>query len=389
MANPILNLGNNEWATKSESLLGYSKSGSNFKPVPFTHSRASIGTTIDRNGVLQTEAGNIPRIDFKDNIKGTLLLEPQRTNYALNSNDASQWNNVGGSQSITKTQNYSIAPDGTQTAARLQASVTGSQYALISRSTSSITGSYSASVYVKSNTGSSQNISFYGRNSSTSAISVGTEWQRIEFQGSGTSGQNLYFNVGTHAGLGGDDNIDILVWGGQIEQGTYPTSYIPTEGSTVTRLVDRCTGGGDDDLFNDSEGTLFLDIYDFKSSVNPEITLSSGSATNRITLVYYASSNQLRFFISSNNVVQADQFVSYTYSQRNKIALRYKQNDFKAYINGTQVFSDTSGNTPIGLSRFDFSKYDQSNGFVEGKINQAMVFNEALSDSELQTLTTL
>ena len=63
--------------------------------------------------------------------------------------------------------------------------------------------------------------------------------------------------------------------------------------------------------------------------------------------------------VANGGVAQAkiDSFynISYTFDQRNKIAFRYKQNDFKAYINGTQVFSDTSGNTPTGISRFDFA----------------------------------
>jgi hypothetical protein len=113
MANPKLKLGNDIWATKQKSLLAYNDEGGNYKSIPFQVDRISGGTYVGRNGLIQSAASNEPRIDFTSNTKGALLLEPQRTNYALNSNDASQWGNVGGSQSITKTQNYSTAPDGT------------------------------------------------------------------------------------------------------------------------------------------------------------------------------------------------------------------------------------------------------------------------------------
>ena len=241
------------------------------------------------------------------------------------------------------------------------------------------------SVYIKSNTSDSYTLGI-DNTGQVETITVTPQWQRFSY--SVTNSDRLQISL-----RGGGQTVsayaDVSMWGGSLENGTYVTSYIPTSSAAVTRVKDEVFNGGNQYIFNDSEGTLFLDNYDFKSSVNPEITLSNGAASNRITLVYYPSSNQLRFFISSNNVVQADQFVSYTYSQRNKIALRYKQNDFKAYINGTQVFSDTSGNTPVGLSRFDFSKYDHTNGFFEGEIYQTTIYNEALSASELATITTI
>lgn len=419
MANPILNLGNNEWATKSESLLGYSKSGSNFKSVPFTHSRESIGATIDRNGVLQTEAGNIPRIDFKDNIKGSLLLEPQRTNLLKYSEDFT--NAVWSKTNTTIISDDTISPSGELNADKFARTSTSGSWMVQSISKGATATTYTTSAFIKK--GSDNYFAARAQGSYPSRLEIrfsfdteeifyaqtisafvlldygvenyANDWYRIYFTYTTDTHTSLQIHFSPRATSGNIDNSDTsssayaYIWGAQTELGTYASSYISTGASSVTRLKDTCLNAGNSNLFNDSEGTLFLDVYDFKSSVNPEITLSNGSATNRITLVHYPSSNQLRFYITSNNVVQADQFVSYTYSQRNKIALRYKQNDFKAYINGTQVFSDTSGNTPIGLSRFDFSKYDQTNGFLEGEVYQTMIFNEALSDSELQTLTTL
>ena len=355
-------------------------------------------TRVNSQGLIETVNANVPRLDypFIDGVVQDcphLLLEAQSTNYALNSNDASQWSNVGGSQSITKTANYATAPDGSLTATRLQATATGSNYSLISISTTSFTGDYAGSVYLKSNTGSTENVIVYGRNTSVTSYPIGNEWQRVEIQGSGTSGQNLYLYLGSFPNNGSDESIDILVWGGQLEQGTYPTSYIQTGASTVTRLKDECTNSGNADLFNDSEGTLFVDLENFDTTAT-ELTLSNGFADKRITFLFYGSTfgtpNKIRFFVANGTTqVDSSYSISYTFNQRNKIAFRYKQNDFKAYINGTQVFSDTSGTIATTLSRFDFANFNATSGFIEGKINQAMVFNEALSDSELQTLTTL
>ena len=373
---------------------GY-KSGTLYSVVPntadgdFTVTGDPQGeaTRVNKDGLIETVSANVPRLNY-DFIDGVvqpdphLLLEPERTNSLTYSEDftGSNWF-IQNSASLTP--NNVVAPDGTLTASTLQNADGTSISGNVLQKNITFSSDCVTSIYIKSlgsTTVALCSRTANGTQTFTSYNISGNEWKRFDrFINASSSALNQFSIGGT--------NGDIAVWGAQVEAGSYPTSYIPTSGSAVTRTVDKCLNAGDANLFNDTEGTLFLDVYDFKSSANPEITLSSGSASNRITLVYYPSSNQLRFFISSNNVVQADQFVSYTYSQRNKIALRYKQNDFKAYINGTQVFSDTSGNTPVGLSKFDFSKYDQSNGFVEGKINQAMVFNEALTDSELETIT--
>ena len=277
MATPKLKLGNDKWATKQRSLLAFNDEGNNFKSLPFQVERLSGGSYVGRNGLVQYAATEEPRIDFTNYSKGSLLLEPQRTNYALNSNDASQWANVGGSQSITKTANFATAPDGTQTATRLQATATGSNYSLISISTTAFTGDYAGSVYLKSNTGSTENVVVYGRNTTVTSYAIGNEWQRIDLQGSGTSGQNLYLFIGSFPNNGSDESIDVLVWGGQLEAGDYSTSYIPTAGSASTRIQDEVIKGGNDYLFNDTEGTLFVDLENFDVvGGTRELTLSNG-----------------------------------------------------------------------------------------------------------------
>ena len=64
------------------------------------------------------------------------------------------------------------------------------------------------------------------------------------------------------------------------------------------------------------------------------------------------------------------------------------KNDFSVFLNGSKIDSDTSGTTPIGLNKLDFKGGDTLYPFY-GNVKQVAVFNEALSDSELATLTTL
>ena len=79
MANTI-KLGNGNWATKEGSLLAYNDENNNFKPLPFTTTRASSATVVNKQGLIETVGSGIPRIDFSDDANGALLLEPTATN---------------------------------------------------------------------------------------------------------------------------------------------------------------------------------------------------------------------------------------------------------------------------------------------------------------------
>ena len=383
-------------------------------------------TRVNSQGLIETVNANVPRLDYPF-INGVvqdcphLLLEPQRTNLLTYSEDFTQWNTLRGTLNV----NNITSPTGSLNGGLYTKTESGNEGYVFRDLTVSSVGTYTASVFFKYNNnqyvhfllwdGSSNGVRCYfdiqngnvgsavafGTTFSASDLSMedyGNGWYKCSAKftttGTDTIWQFRFSPSGGNNSSNSNTGAKFYFFGAQIEQGSYPTSYISTNGSSVTRLKDECFNGGNADLFNDIEGTLFVDLENFDTT-STELTLSSGSSSNRITFLFYGSAfgvpNKIRFYLASAGSAQVDSLynISYTFNQRNKIAFKYKQNDFKIYINGTQVFSDTSGNTPIGLSRFDFASFDATSGFIEGKINQAMVFNEALSDSELQTLTTL
>ena len=63
----------------------------------------------------------------------------------------------------------------------------------------------------------------------------------------------------------------------------------------------------------------------------------------------------------------------------------YQQNNFKLFINGVNVLSDTNGITPVGLNNLSFDINSVAPFY--GKVKGVYVFNEALTDDELQQLT--
>ena len=373
---------------------GY-KAGTLYSVLPtngdgdFTTTRTSSATRVNKSGLIETVLSNVPRLDYSDGSCPSLLLEPESTNYATNSNNISVWNNLTQNGSITSTANYSTAPDGTQTASRLQMSVNGSGYALKSKSTTSIIGDYVASVYLKTTSGNTQNVCAAGRGSIQDVFSVTGEWQRFEINGNATNGLSSYFNLGVYTSFAGADNpIDILAWGGQIEAGTRASSYIPTTTSAVTRNADTCFGAGNINVFNDSEGILFFKTATRYFGSSYYLSLSNGSTSNRI-LFRFTSTTQIRLTIISNNSSSVDQYVNVpNITQYNNYAIKYKQNDFALWVNGSEVATDTSGNTPINLSEFAF---DSGNGTLPfaGNVKDVRYYNTALTDAELQELTTI
>ena len=354
--------------------------------------RTSEATRINKDGLIEQVSPELPRQDWEGSNCPSLLMEPERTNYATNNTSMETYNIVGGSNpSPTLTGNYTMAPDGTLTATRLKVSVTGTNYSLIGFPTTSSDGSgggyYVASVYVKSNTGSSQEIAFYGQSSAPNERTVTTEWTRLQFTGQ-RSGNTKYAYLGTINAT--DDDIDISVWGAQIELvNSYPSSLIYTEGSPVTRTKDY-TVGWSGSWINDadlSEGSFFVDATHFKRPLNGycQITLSNGGGSyirniyedGRVRTTAWYGVAQFDYFDTG-----ADQ------DQRNKILLTFKENEFKLYRAGQLITTDTSGVVPTGLSRLDLANQSGTDRFFEGKIHDIRVFDYVLSEEEAIALTT-
>ena len=92
-----LKFGNGQWAVKEGSTLAYNDENNNFKPLPFNFERGSSATVVNKDGLIETVGSDMPRIDYKDDSEGSLLLEPSRTNLITYSEsfDNSYWTKSG------------------------------------------------------------------------------------------------------------------------------------------------------------------------------------------------------------------------------------------------------------------------------------------------------
>ena len=397
MAN-TLNLGNGEWGTKEDSLLGYNSENAAYKPLAFDFTRASSGTVVNRQGLIETVQSGIPRIDFLGNTKGALLLEPQSTNLLPYSSDFSNaaWGkqSAGVASAPIVTSNYSISPDGTQNADRvifdINGGTTSSDLSQIAESVGSSIGDVTNSLWIKSNTASNYNMSFVNAFGNFTSIIVTNQWQRFDVT-STTVSTSPVLKLRLRGSESTSDSADVSIWGAQIEQ-NYLTSYIPTQGSTVTRVQEVCNNGGSASTFNNSQGVLYVEVKGFQEAPDSSgyITISSPtvSFTNAV-IMQFRNNGDLRIYIggsASSNIQFIDANINFT--ENNKIAVQYDSigSNYKLFVNGVSIARrvQATNQSVSGLSELNFNY-----GTLEfvGNVKAVAVWKTFLTDLELEKLS--
>lgn len=293
-----------------------------------TFSRASSGTFVGSNRLIQTAAVNEPRFDH-DPVTGEslgLLIEEERTNFFLNSDTLS-------TQSVTST-----AVD----------------YAL----------------------------SFYG---------TGT----VTLSGSAT---------GTLAGTGANERVSLVVTAtagtitatvagtvenGQLEAGSFPSSYISTSGSTVTRSPDIATieGTNFSSWYNQSEGTIFSNISPLDADSGRGYLFNSGNANQRLGQNADDDSNFALFMskVGTTSLATAESGMP----KPIKACLAYKPGSSRGAIDGgLKTLSTTINNVPTAITQVGLGcqNYD-STGFLNGHIKRLAYFSTRKTDAELSEMT--
>ena len=344
----------------------------------FTFSRGGNASRTDSSGEIVTESANIPRIDYTDGC-GSWLLESQSTNLVNNSELLNTY--FYSKVDTTITDNYGTSPSGETNSSRIQfVDDTSFCYNVISVSTD-----HTSSVFVKGVSGETVRFGIGSNVLTGDLFTFNGLWQRIDFTAS--SATQIFFSS-----YGGATTRDFEAFGLQLEALSYATSYIPTSGATNTRLQDIANNSGNASLINSTEGVLYAEIAALANTNSYRlIDLSNGGSINRIYLAYTNSNNKIRVVVRVANSDQIDyQYTLTDATEFNKIAIKYKENDFALWVNGTEVFTDSSGITfpSDTLNVINFSNIFGTENF-HGKAKAVAVYKEALTDAELQSLTTI
>ena len=405
-----------------------------------TFTRDSFGTYTDDMGILKYASNNVPRFDHDPTTGESLglLIEESRTNQMIYSSDITDngsQNTSYGIQNGTVTGDATTAPDGTTTADKYAANSTNGIHRVdlfftsgqISNSTV-----YSFSVFVKANGYDKLHIRYGGYNAdnhglgydlsdgttfagkfdgtsslgavtSSSMIAYPNGWYRCSFTfttagdaASGAAGIFYYIsNSEATTNFAGDGSSGMYFWGAQMEVGSFPTSYIPTSGSTVTRDDDDAVIKGTDftDFYNETEGTLFAEFNTEATSGNVSKWVMSmrqpDNNNNYIAMTTYNTTKQ-PITINNNGSSQAGitgggNVVAGVFT---RMVGSYKLNDVDAAVDGTLLTPDTNATMPTGLTQMDIGRgWTNSDQKLEGRIKSIKYYNKKLPDAQLQGLT--
>ena len=359
-----------------------------------TFERASTATYVGRDGLIKTAGEDEPRFDHDPETGESLglLIEETRTNLIPHSQElnAATWNKYFGS---SVSANYAIAPDGTQTADRIIFDGTPAGQVTHNLSGLTIGQQYIFSAWVKSD-GSSNNSCLLYISGDAIQIIPTSEWKRIYVSRTATlTGENPLFLCGVANSL--------LVWGVQFEAGSFPTSYIPTSGSTATRAFDNAIIQGENfnSFFNPSEGSI---ICKYKKDHWPVASgnilyervweIGDGTDNNNINIFNdptQPTGNSIRYRVrtSSTNVFGPTTITTGT-NQTPTVALGYAKDNFVFVIDGTLVAADTSGDLPV-VDRLHIGGRYGSDSFdrFNNTISKLFYYPKRITVAQLQTLT--
>ena len=370
-----------------------------------TFSRASGGTYLDSSGILQTAVTDIPRIDYNPDgtVKG-LLIEEARTNLITYSEDFTNafWQKpVVGITAGAISSPVGLASKATPTA-------TTQSFIELFGSTINITSgqAYAGGYLLKA--GELRYAQLIGASAAYGSFAVNFDL---------LLGEITYNAVSTNAGIidfgGGwfycwaaptalatvstgrialnfittatDGRGSVQTFNGtdglyvafsQLEAGSFPTSYIPTSGSTATRAADIASIPVTDFGYNQDQGTVVI-----KLGTSNGVSAAIGNAT---------FNSDLRFTIDNlargvgsdypKNVALG------TYSGELNVAVAMKEDAYAGSADGGTVATDTSASMPQNPTLLQIGK--DYGGYLNGHIKSIQYYPRRLTDTQLQELTT-
>ena len=393
-----------EYFTITSTTTGYLQMGTG-------NSGHSLNVSIRNISVKEVTRDNVPRIDYTGGGCPHILAEPQRTNLAQYSEQLNVAPNVVDNANYTS--NFYVSPNGLTEAPKFEETTANDRHGFYQYQTVT-SNSYSVSIYTKeidrryiclqSNLTSINQYTFFDLQLGT-VVSEGTGWTAtITAVGSNgwykltaictaVAGSRYVIFGSSVDGLSntyvGDGSL-FTFWGLQLEQGSYATSYIPTSGSTVTRVQDIFTRDGIGSLINSTEGVLFAEIAALSDDLTyKRISLSDSTEDNRISISYDDVSNTISGQVFVGGVEQS--LLTYVLSditEFSKIALKYKVNDFELWVDGYEIATGVSGSVfPQGtLNSLSFDNGSSVQNFF-GKVKQLQVYDTTLTVSQLENLT--
>lgn len=334
------------------------------------------GNTVASNVVTEATGSAIS----SSTLKG-YLAEGSRTNVALQSEAfGTTWTTSSGSI----TSNTTAAPDGTTTADT--ATSTGDSFIYQYFTPASAT-SYTFSFWAKAASGTNQMNIYFGRSSpltypANASITLTTEWQRFTLTGTMLDTSQHFVQIGGAGTFSSGESI--ILWGGQIENAAFASSYIPTTTVSVTRAADTLTYPHTNNT-NDSAGTIYAELTRITTDSTQAFTLSNGSngtGNNRANL-WTSSTLNAQYGTGSGTVSLGTS--AYSANTLYRQAMIYSSAGGEHYTGGSQIGSSVSAPSVV----WNGVNVGNRNGgeHLYGTVKNVRIWKKALSDTELTGVT--
>jgi len=306
---------------------------------------------------------NLPRIDYTGGTP-SILLEPSRTNVVPYSE---HFEYIGWSKTrCTITDNYAISPEGLQNAALMTATAADARL----EEALTLSGDYTQSIWVKSGQSGDVDgqIDFAGI--AVVTFTANQEWQRVE------TTANTAHRVRVRITNSGDK---LFVYGAQLEEGSYATSYIPTYNASATRAADSFNTLTYADNFNSLTFYAEIEMKDvIRESINGATAIirfgDTSSNNGAIRIFRNSATNPKRAVVIARNS-SGGNIINYSATEdRVKIKLTYDSTspdgDWELFINGESEATGTS---------LDFNEFDTLE--ISGVGGQARIYKMYIKNS--------
>jgi hypothetical protein len=327
-----------------------------------TFTRSSGGSYVGADGLIKYAGVNEARFDHDPSSGESLglLIEESRSNLLLRSEE---FDNASWTPSVVAAAvmpNNAIAPNGTLTADLISGvSVEFDQrLQTVTLLNSTV---YTYSIFIKQNTtlltrfgvfnppatwvgavdvawksGIPSTLGTLGSPSNITYTPVGNGWYRCSLTVTSIStSHQIHFHPDRN-----NTQASAWAWGAQLEQGAFPTSYIPTQASTRTRAADnaRIIGKNFSEWYRQDEGTLFTEskIFSYLTG-NSSIASLWFNINNRMELFLVPVGMNIRPNIIVDGITALTTNITFgvtEYTNKNKIIFSFKQNNYFATING-------------------------------------------------------
>ena len=341
----------------------------------FKFTRDSIGTFVDANGSIQTASGNEPRFDH-DPVTGEflgLLIEESRTNLFTYSEQFDIWQK----SNISITANQGIAPDGTLTADLVTTNTANTYNTLDQLTTLSTNTNYCYSVFVKlvSGSGTSSRVVFGSSSSGVSPVfaSWGLQLDTLTETSDGNiptikgyisypnGWYRLYMVINTSSqtnakvqirfGTGGVDNVaTFYLWGAQLEIGPYASSYIATNGSSVTRAADLLSI----EAPLPATGSIYIDARAIRTKENDTLLSLKNDSNDKVDLAYLSNTatyNSLALIANYDGTSKASLPLPVPTTDRERNIITYGANNYQYGRDSSRFAPSLSSSVPTNLNK--------------------------------------